>query len=342
MELSERKIRILKAIVDDYIASGIPVGSRTISKLWGGEFSPATIRNEMSDLFEMGYLNQPHTSSGRVPSQKAYRYYVDRMLHVPGVDQREMEQIKRYFTSRMDQIGEIISVTAKTLSASTNYVSIAMAPELRNVLIKQIRLVPVTRGRALVVIVTNMGFVNDLFINIPEDVDDSSLDMISNALTSLMEGKSVAELQKTAQGMMEEMQYHGKVFESLIEVISASENAVPAKSIVFDGAQNLFRYPEFTDVERAKSILTALQTQDTIYDILNRANQLSLSISIGMENGREDLNDVSVVTATYSVDGQQVGSFGVIGPMRMNYPRVVSIMQSLGSFFIDFLHQQEK
>ena len=100
MELSERKIRILKAIVDDYIASGIPVGSRTISKLWGGEFSPATIRNEMSDLFEMGYLNQPHTSSGRVPSQKAYRYYVDRMLHVPGVDQREMEQIKRYFTSR--------------------------------------------------------------------------------------------------------------------------------------------------------------------------------------------------------------------------------------------------
>ena len=163
--------------------------------------------------------------------------------------------------------------------------------------------------------------------------------MISNALTSLMEGKSVAELQKTAKGMMEEMQYHGKVFESLIEVISASENAVPAKSIVFDGAQNLFRYPEFTDVERAKSILTALQTQDTIYDILNRANQLSLSISIGMENGREDLNDVSVVTATYSVDGQQVGSFGVIGPMRMNYPRVVSIMQSLGSFFIDFLHR---
>jgi len=341
VELSERKIRILKAIVDDYIASGIPVGSRTISKLWGGEFSPATIRNEMSDLYEMGYLNQPHTSSGRIPSQKAYRYYVDRMLHAPVVDAEELKQLKGYFNSRLDQIGEIIAATAKTLSVSTNYVSIAMAPELKNVLIKQIRLVPVTRGRALCVIVTNMGYVNDLIISIPDDVDDSSLDMISNALTSVMQGKSAMELPQVASSMMEEMRYHGAVFQSLMDSISNAEKALPAKSIVFDGAQNLFRYPEFTDVERAKSILTALQTQDTIYSILNRADQLNLSISIGMENGRDDLSDVSVVTASYSVDGQQVGSFGVIGPMRMNYRRVVSIMENLGTLFMDVLHQKE-
>ena len=174
-------------------------------------------------------------------------------------------------------------------------------------LIKQIRLVPVTRGRALVVIVTDMGFVNDLFINIPEDVDDSSLDMISNALTSLMEGKSVAELQKTAKGMMEEMQYHGKVFESLIEVISASENAVPAKSIVFDGAQNLFRYPEFTDVGdgRRSLPLPPFRAQDTIYDILNRANRLfPFPSPSAWRMGGRIFNDVSVVTAASGVDGR--------------------------------------
>ena len=337
MELTARKMRILQAIVDDYIASGIPVGSRTISKLWGGELSPATIRNEMSDLYDMGYLKQPHTSAGRIPSEKAYRFYVDRLLEVPPLSPVETARLKEYFDDRVDQVGEIISATARLLAKSTQYASIAMAPSIKQVTIRQIRLVPVSSNRALAIIVTDMGFVNDLFLPIPDGMEDRELDMISNALTARLRGRTTADLPQVAEQLVQELHANSAVFRSLLDALRAGDHSPNTRGVVFDGAQNLFLYPEFQDHERVHNLLTTLQTRDTVVDLLNRAGKLSVNISIGMESGIDDLYDTSVVTATYAVEGKPLGTFGVVGPMRMDYRRVVAVMSQINQVLNELL-----
>ena len=338
MELTARKMRILQAIVDDYIASGIPVGSRTISKLWGGEISPATIRNEMSDLYEMGYLRQPHTSAGRIPSEKAYRFYVDRMLQVPPLSRGETARLKEYLTGRTDQVGEVIHSTARLLSEATQYASIGMAPTLEQVKIRQIRLVPVSENRALAVIVTDKGFVNDLFLKLPGGVEDRELDMISNALTVRMRGRSTMELPQVAEELVQELHANRRVFSSLIDALRESDRSPNTRGVVFDGGQNLFLYPEFNDQERVHSLMTALQTRDTVVDLLQRGGgELSVKITIGMESGIDDLYDTSVVTATYAIEGQPLGTFGVIGPMRMDYRRVIAVMRQINQVWNEIL-----
>ena len=172
MDLSERKLRILQAIVDDYIVSGMPIGSRTISRMWGGRYSPATIRNEMSDLEEMGYLEQPHTSAGRVPSDAAYRLHVDRFLQVPKLSHEEAEKIRGYLQSSLGHMDDVITTTARVLSETTDYVAMVLPPQTRNIRYQQIRLIPVTRGRALAVFVTDGGLVKDVLIPIPEEMDE--------------------------------------------------------------------------------------------------------------------------------------------------------------------------
>ena len=179
LNLNDRKIRIILAIVDDYIASAAPIGSRTISRMWNGELSPATIRNEMSDLEQMGYLMQPHTSAGRNPSDLAYRLYVDRFLRVPGISKKEAESIRGYFSGRMREVDEVIAATARALSEMTDYVAMILPPQLQRVTFSQIRLIPLSAGRALAVLVTGEGIVKDLIIDIPIDMDERHLERVS-------------------------------------------------------------------------------------------------------------------------------------------------------------------
>ena len=328
MELNERKMRILKAIVDDYIASGMPIGSRTVSRMWGGTLSPATIRNEMSDLEEMGYLDQPHASAGRIPSDKAYRLYVNRFLQMPALSPLERDMITRQFDRRIAEIDQIMARMARVLSEVTDYVAMVMSPQIHHIAFRQIRLIPVSRGRALAVIVTDEGIVKDLMIAVAEDMDERHFDLLSNLLTERMRGRTREDLAKVLGQMRQEMNEQADVFASLMQALELSEGT-QTRNVFFDGTQNLFKHPEYANPERAKHFLATMQTGELFYQMLNQAQDMEFSISIGKENAHEALQDSSVVTATYSVGGTPVGSFGVIGPTRMDYNRVLAIVELL-------------
>lgn len=341
MDISERKMRILKAIVDDYITTSMPVSSRTISKQWGGEFSAATIRNEMSDLEEMGYLMQPHTSAGRVPSDLAYRYYVEQLLLVPPISDTESQQMESFFNQRMEQVEDLIATTARVLSSSTNYMSAVLEPHIAHDKFKQLVLIPVTTGKAMVILVTDSGVVKDIFIPIPPDVSENHLEMVGNSITEHMRGKDVSELPQVASELWLRMSEGKEIFSSLLDVIRGKDNVLKTRNLVFDGTKNLFMHPEYSDVDKTRDFLDAIETRDILYNLLTNAKQMEVNISIGSENEDETLQESSIVTATYTVGGQMVGSFGVIGPTRMDYKRVLSVMDHLSRSITEMLKGHE-
>ncbi len=322
------------AIVDDYIASGIPIGSRTISRMWDGELSPATIRNEMSDLEEMGFLTQPHTSAGRIPSDLAYRLYVDRFLKVQRITQEEAETIRSYYNVRKREMHEAIATTARLLSDMTDYVAMILPPQLQSVTFSQIRLIPINPGRAIAILVTSEGIVKDAIINVPMQMDERHLDRISNALTQHMRGRTVDEMPAILERIGIELDVQEQIFDSLLGVIKSSD---PVRDVYFDGRQNLFKHHEYANIERAKSFLEAMDSRDMFYRMLSKAKDMEMTISIGRENEDESLKDASVVTATYTIGGKSVGSFGIIGPTRMDYGRVVAIMHHISKALEDIL-----
>lgn len=314
------------AIVDDYIASGIPIGSRTISRMWDGELSPATIRNEMSDLEEMGYLTQPHTSAGRIPSDLAYRLYVDRFLRVQNLSSEEAKFIRGYYGGRMREMNDVIAATARVLSDMTDYVAMVLPPQLQNVSFSQIRLIPLSPGRALAILVTTLGIVRDAIVSVPADMDERHLERISNALTQHMRGKTAEELPKVLTMLHDELDVQEQIFGSLIDIVKSAD---VVREVYFDGRQNLFKHHEHANIERARNFLEAMDSRELFYRMLTKARDMELCISIGSENEDESLKDASVVTATYTVGGKSVGSFGIIGPTRMDYGRVVAIMNQI-------------
>ncbi len=327
MELSPRKMRLLQAIIDDYITTAVPVGSRTISKKYMSEYSAATIRNEMSDLEEMGFLEQPHTSAGRIPSDLAYRMYVDRMLKVGELSGDETASIRRYFNSRMEEMEQVVKGAARVLSDLTDYTSLVLSPQLARTMVKRLQLVPVTRGTALVVLVTDAAVVKDTIIRVPEAIGSEELHSISEALTRRFEGKSIAEINLDAMNELQrDIAEHRRFFEMLTETLNRSA-APESNSMVLDGAYNIFHHPEYrNDVERAQSFLMALETKDKLQEMMARSTRWEFTITIGKENEIDALRDMSVVTATYKLGDRPMGSLGVIGPTRMDYARVVRLL----------------
>jgi heat-inducible transcriptional repressor len=327
LELSPRKMRLLEAIIDDYIATAVPVGSRTVSRKYMSEFSAATIRNEMSDLEEMGFLEQPHTSAGRIPSDLAYRMYVDRMLKVGELSSDEAVSIRRYFNSRMEEMEQVVRGAARVLSDLTDYTSVVLSPQLAKAVVKRLQLVPVTRGTALVVLVTDAAVVKDTIIRIPEAMGSEELHGLSEALSRRFEGRSVAEISIAAvDELLRDMADHRRFFEALTGALSRSA-APEGGGVVLDGAYNIFHHPEYrNDVEKAQSFLMALETKDKLQEMMARSTRWEFTITIGRENELDALKDMSVVTASYKLGDRPVGSLGVIGPTRMDYGRVVRLL----------------
>lgn len=331
MEISGRKLAILKAIIDDYITTGIPVGSRTISKKPGMELSSATIRNEMSDLEELGFLEQPHTSAGRIPSDIAYRLYVDRLMKVSRLNPEEAGKIKEYFNTKMVEIQEVIEKTAEVLSKTTEQISMVLQPQIDTIEIRRIQLIKITDKKALLLIVTNNGLMKDTIIHIPSDINADYLEMISNMLTEKAYNKTLRETDLLAiKEVQTEISTHAQFMSSMLDAIDKSVSPQTSKSVILGGAKNIFNFPEYQDVEKARNFLQVLETREMLYDMLTKATKLEFSISIGRENEFEQVKDMSIVTATYKIGGKALGSFGVIGPTRMDYSKVLSILNHVG------------
>jgi len=346
MELNERKLSILKAVIDDYIITGLPVGSRTLSKKNMFALSSATIRNEMADLEELGFLEQPHTSAGRIPSNQAYRFYVDRLMKVSKLTPAEANKIRGYFETRISEIEQVMERAAQALSDTTHHISMVLKPQLKKSLIKRIQLVKITERKAILLVITSAGLVKDTVIVVPEGITADFLEVVSNLLTEKFSGKTLEEAEKDMLLRIESQSTLNREF--VADVLSVIENSVEPQGeqgIVLGGTQNIIDFPGFMSVEKARNLVTLLETKDMLYGLMKKATELEFSITIGKENEAAELADMSVVTATYKIAGKTLGSFGVIGPTRMDYAKIVSILghvsSSLNSILSGFMEPDE-
>jgi len=328
LKLDERKQLILKAIIDDYIFTAEPVGSRTIARKYNLGISPATIRNEMADLEEMGYLEQPYTSAGRIPSDKGYRFYVDSLMKVKRLSKEEIKNISEIF-KKITEIEDVIEETVKILSQMTNYASVILGPQLRKSALKHLQIVPLEKGKALVVIVTNTGMVEHRFIKVPENVSDSDLNRISNAMNAKIQGLTI---DKITPALLREIQKEvfgcDDILNLAMNILFQSLDDHSENKVYLGGATNLLNLPEFKDIDKAKNFLALLEEKELLCSILTESFFLDkdLIVTIGSENKHEKVQDYSLITATYKVNGRTVGIIGVIGPTRMEYSKVISIV----------------
>lgn len=337
MKLDERKFLILQAIIDDYITTAVPVGSRTISRKAGVGFSPATIRNEMSDLEELGYLDQPHTSAGRIPSYKAYRLYVDRLLKVGKLSDEDARRIQGHIDRRTGQIEEVIRNAAQVLSDMTQYTSLVMPPQSNTLRINRVQLVQVNDNTALMIVVTNAGIVKDTVIRIPEEMHADHLYSISKMLTEMLKDRPMHEVRAEFAAMFRDMQSHRRLFANVLDVLENELREDHVSDMVVGGSANLLNYPEYSDIEKARNFLTVLESKEKLYPLLQQAGGMEFTIRIGPENKVPELKDCSVITASYRVGNHTSGTLGIIGPTRMNYSRVISVLDYMGKAISDLL-----
>lgn len=330
MELSERKLRILQAIIGDFISTAEPVGSRALSKKYNLGISPATIRNEMADLEEMGFLTHPHTSAGRVPSEKAYRLYVDDIMKKSEIPEDQKEIISDGLVKNFQALEKTIQQAAKILSNITNLTAFAITPDTQEDILKTINLLPVDEDRVVIMIVSESGKVSNTTLSVETDYSDDMLDLLSKSLTYNYKGKTIDQALK-----MDII----SSFESDVEVMSKlAENIMPNfiktledmlnVNFYMDGLTNIFSLPEYSDIDKAKSFMELVHRKDELIKTISDRDNGTI-ITIGTENNYDGLKDYSLITATYHVDGKYVGKLGVIGPTRMKYDEITSVIEYL-------------
>lgn len=329
MGMDERKFRILQAIIDDYILTAVPVGSRTISKKYDMGLSSATIRNEMSDLEELGYLDQPHVSAGRIPSAKAYRLYVDQLLKTGRLRTDSDTALRAHFGGRVRQMEDVMDRAAQVLSNLTNYTAVVLPPTGSQPKIRNIQLVSVSDNAALAVIVTDAGVVRDAVIRVSEELDQDALYSVSRTLTDELAGKTLQEAVDRMPEIIHGMQSQAELLEGLEDAMhTRQQDSHP--HVAIGGTSNMLSYPEYSDMEKARSFLSLMETRDRLADIIGQNGEMAFTVRIGPETGVPEMADCSIVTATYTAGNGQQGTIGVIGPTRMQYSRVLSIMNTMG------------
>ncbi len=343
MELDQRKLQILRAIVDEYILSASPVGSKTLSSS-GMKWSSATIRNEMADLETLGYLAQPHTSAGRIPSEKAYRLYVDQMMQRAHLSDEESKLLYGYFREHVHGVDAVLRSTAKALSEITHYTALVMMPDIGTNRLRHLQLIPLTIGKALAVVVTDAGVSQNTVIDVPEDIGPEELDRISKAITARFGNCRMSTVSlKLVRELGGELSSRADFVESLLSALCENQSR-DRRMVELSGTTNMLEYPEYSDVSKAKTFLATVEQKDDMYRMLKKASSMEFTVTIGSENEQEGFQDCSVVTASYRVNGTPLGSFGVIGPTRMDYARVLTILKNvqtnLGTVLQSFLKEE--
>lgn len=341
--LNERKLKILQAIIQDYIETAEPVGSRTLSKRYDLGVSPATIRNEMADLEDLGFIMQPHTSAGRIPSDKGYRLYVDQFMDLRKIKAIERDYIELDLLQKIGEIEQVLRYSSKILSQLTNYTSIALAPQVQESKLKHVQLVPIDYKRIVMVIITDSGMVKKPLIELDSQVSESSIQIISNFLNDTLKGLSVQNIEKELiKTINKELVQFDSIIEKIIPQIFQSLDEVNNLDVFLNGAMNIFNFPEYNDIFKAKSFLELLEERELLSSLITSFEEEGLNISIGSENVYKEVEDYSLVTATYKVDGTSLGWLSIIGPTRMDYSTVVSVMAQVSEFIMELLKSKYK
>lgn len=330
--LSDRQKLILSMIVEDYVRSAEPVGSRALSKRDEIQLSAATIRNEMSDLEDLGYLDQPHTSAGRIPSQKGYRFYVDNLLSRREIDKSTLSALREMYVEKMTEVERVFHQTAILLSQLTQYTAIALGPQVYQEKIKSIQLVPLHERAAVAILVTDTGQVQSRQVQWVEDISTGDMTQLVNLLNARLQGVPVANLRSRS---------YREIANELANVMEHCENAVamldelhaavegPEERLYVGGTNNMLAQPEFRDVDKVRPVLALLEQAQSARKLLTIRGK-GIQVRIGLENGEGPLQDCTVISTSLHLNGEPFGSLGVLGPTRMDYGRVMQILEYAG------------
>ena len=345
MELDERKLKILQAIIRTYLDTGEPVGSRTISKYTDLNLSSATIRNEMSDLEDMGYIIQPHTSAGRIPSDKGYRLYVDTMLDAKT---NEVNNLKEELTQKADKIDDVLKQVAKFLAANTNYASMVSGPRYQSKRVKFIQITSVDEEHLLAVIVLDNNAVKNQMIRVEESVEEEQIVKLNFVLNTTLNGLDVMDMNLALiQKLKEQVGSHTRVIDSVLEVIGKTLVEEDDLEVYTSGATNILKYPELADKSKAADLLGAFEEKKIINNWLglpdkqNTEESHDIQVYIGDETQVESMKDCSMVTATYKIQEGVYGKIDIVGPKRMDYDKVVGTLNSLMSQLDDIFKEDK-
>ncbi|WP_044642349.1 heat-inducible transcriptional repressor HrcA [Risungbinella massiliensis] len=338
--LTERQKRILWAVIDDYILTAEPVGSRTVSRKDGVGFSAATVRNEMADLEEMGYLEQPHTSAGRIPSQKGYRFFVDHLVTPQIWNKKELTRLHEFFSSTTgtDHLEEVIQHTSGLLSQMTNYMGVVMGPKFEESSLKHLQIVPITERLAVAILVTNSGHVEQRKIVVPDGVTVQSMEKLVNFLNFRLQGIPLRQLSKrVAMDYQEELKYHLDQLEPILLMMQQIFQHSQEERLFMSGATRMLDQPEFQDVDKLKTILDLIEENNTMIHLMEPTIE-GVQVRIGSELSLQEMDHMSFISASYYYQGEAVGTIGVLGPTRMNYARVIGLIDLMSKDFSNRLN----
>ena len=336
MELDERKKKILQAVIRNYLETGEPVGSRTISKYTDLNLSSATIRNEMADLEEMGYIFQPHTSAGRIPSDKGYRLYVDTMMEEKERELVEMRETREMLVERQNKIETLLKQVVRVLAQNTQYATMISAPRTKRCKLKFIQLSRVDDRQLLAVIVIEGNVIKNSILPLEEGLDDETLLKLNILLNTHLNGLSIDEISLAMIAVMKQQAgIHSDIVGEVIDAVAEAIRAEEDLEIYTSGTNNIFRYPELADQQRASELINTFEEKQLLGELLaevpSKEGETGIQVYIGEETPVQSMKDCSVVTATYELGGGMKGTIGIVGPKRMDYDKVVRTLRTIQS-----------
>ncbi|MDZ5470928.1 heat-inducible transcriptional repressor HrcA (plasmid) [Bacillus sp. 31A1R] len=329
--LSDRQLLIFQVIVDDFIRSAQPVGSRSLSKKDSISFSSATIRNDMADLEELGFLEKTHTSSGRIPSEKGYRFYVDHLLSPQQLDEKDVGSVKSIFAERIYELEKIVQKSARILSDLTNYTSIVLGPAVRENKLKKIQIVPLNNETAIAIIVTDTGHVENKMFHLPANLDVNDIEKMVNILNDRLSGVPIEDLNsKIYKEVATLLRQHISSYDSMLSSIAQVLQVPANEKLFFGGKTKMLSQPEFHDIKKVKNLMEMIEHEKSMYELI-RKNPTGIHVKIGKENDNSAMENCSLITATYSVGAEQLGTIAILGPTRMEYSRVISLLKFISN-----------
>lgn len=324
--LDNRKRKILQAIVEEYIETSEPVSSGSLVQNEELHCSSATIRNEMAELEQIGFLEKPHTSAGRVPSEKGYRYYVDELLREDNLSRKEMEMIREMLEAKVNGLEDLARIATTTLSEITHYTTIAIEPNVNNHTIVDIKFILLGTRVLMAVILTDSGIIRESIIKFDEDLTTEQVNDLTYVFKNKLVGKPLEKIEGPLEEyIMAEIKTGVKVIEKIIEEINKLLDS-SAKAYI-EGANKVIDMPEFKKIDMAKDFLNVIDAKDIITDVINTGMAKDINVYIGSESEREELKNFSIVTFNHLLEGKDIGTIGIIGPTRMDYSKVISVMK---------------
>ena len=324
--LDQRKKKVLQAIVEEYVNTAEPVSSGLLTKKDELNYSSATIRNEMADLEKAGYLEKTHTSSGRIPSEKGYRYYVDELLRDDNISVEEIKYISDKLETKINEIEDLTKLTTTTISEITHYTTVAIGPSAEKQLIDEIKFVKIGSRMLMAIILTNTGMVKETIIKFDEDITDKQVETINYMFNKKLRNQPLEIIDLPLEEyLINEMKYSVKVIKPIIEQIK--KVIQEERTLYLEGANKAFELPEFNSLEVAKNFINIIDEKDLMADMLDSGFAKDINVYIGDENEKEELKDFSIITFKHKVGNKDLGTIGIIGPKRMNYSKVISVMK---------------